>query len=129
MSSELGILALYGLLIVGIILAQDLAAILTQKLSYLVSARDKPVTPSVLSNRLNRAIDNSVVAMAYFAPAVIVIHLQGLSTSTTLLAAQVFLLARLFYAVLYALGIPWLRSISWLVGLFAALFLYYSVFQ
>jgi uncharacterized MAPEG superfamily protein len=42
----------------------------------------------------------------------------------TLLATQVFLIARLAYALLYPAGIPWARTAVWALGFFATLYLY-----
>ncbi len=124
MTTELGILALYGALIVLTVLAQVMTAIVTQDIPYLVGPRDEAREPSVVTGRLKRALDNTVVAMAYFAPAVLVIQLLGLNSAATLLAAQIFLAARLAYIVLYALGTPWVRTVIWVVGLLASLYLY-----
>jgi uncharacterized MAPEG superfamily protein len=124
MTTELGILALYGGLIVLTVLAQVMMAIVTQEIPYLVGPRDETREPSVVTGRLKRALDNNVVAMAYFAPAVLVIQLLELNSAATLLAAQIFLAARLAYVVLYALGTPWLRTLIWVVGLLASLYLY-----
>ena len=39
-------------------------------------------------------------------------------------AAQVFLLARVVYVIVYIAGIPWVRTIAFVVSLLATLILY-----
>jgi len=125
MSTELGILALYGVLILITITAQALVALAQQGLPYLASARDENRQSTGADARLMRATTNSVTAMAYFAPAILILQIQGLTSASTLLAAQVFLIARAIYVVLYAVGVPWLRTVIWSVGVAASLYLYF----
>ena len=124
MGSELGILALYGILIAIVIAVQVLMAMGQVGLPMLASPRDDMPKLGAVAGRMERALNNCVVAMALFAPAVLILQAKGISTSGTLLAAQAFLIARIAYVVVYALGIPWLRTGIWAVGLLATLFLY-----
>jgi uncharacterized MAPEG superfamily protein len=124
MSSELTILALYGLLVLVTILVQVLLAMLQLGLPYLASPRDANWQPEGIAARMSRTVDNSVVAMALFAPAVLILAAQQAFTPMTLLTAQIFLAARAGYAVLYPLGIAYLRTLVWLVGFAATAWLY-----
>jgi uncharacterized MAPEG superfamily protein len=63
--------------------------------------------------------------MALFAPAVLLIEMLGRNNSATLLAAQVFLLARIIYVIVYALGVPTIRTLAWLAGYAATAVLYF----
>ena len=119
MSSELAILALYALLIFVVILVQVLIATPKVGLSTLAGPRDDMGEPPVLVGRAQRTIDNCVTGMATFAPAILILAAQGAFTATTLLLAQVFLIARVIYAVVYLAGIPWVRTLAWLTA-FAA---------
>jgi len=125
MSTELGILAFYGLVIILNIVAQVSWATLTESITYLAGPRDESHTPATITGRLKRATDNGVTAMAYFAPAVLILQMQGLTTANTLLAAQTFLVARVIYVGLYAAGVAWLRTIVWIIALLAVLYLYW----
>ena len=78
-----------------------------------------------VAGRADRAAQNCVVSLALFAPAVLAVQVQGLNDSITLLAAQVFLGARVAYVFLYVASIPVLRSIAFLIGLSATVYLYY----
>lgn len=125
MSSELGNLALFGLVIVLTKIGKVLAAMSSEKISWLVGPRDETRPQSVLTGRLQRCVDNSVEAMVVFAPAVLIVHLNGLSTAATVLATQIFLASRILYVPLYALGTPWLRTVIWMVALACSLYLYW----
>lgn len=49
--------------------------------------------------------------------AVLIVSAAGLTSERTALGAQLWLAARIVYLPLYAFGIPYLRSLAWLVGL------------
>ena len=124
MSSELSILALYGLLVMAQILIHVLSATPPLGIRYLVSPRDEARSLTGVPGRCKRAADNAVTALALFAPAILLLHAKGGFTTSTLLAAQVFLILRLIYAVLYPLGTPWLRTVVWVVAFLANAYLY-----
>ncbi len=128
MSTELEVLALYGLLIAVTIAVQALFAIPSVGLPYLASTRDDGRKMEGINGRLIRANTNNVIAMAYFAPAVLLLILTESTTATTLLVTQVFLAARVIYVILYAAGIPWLRTGVWSIAFVAALYLYVLAF-
>jgi len=124
MSSELSILALYGLLTVILILIQVLLATPQLGIPYLVSSRDEKRELTGLAGRALRAVDNSIVAMALFAPAILILAVTSNFSGASLMAAQAFLLARVAYAVVYFAGLPWVRTLVWLVGFLATAWLY-----
>lgn len=124
MSSELSILALYGLLVIVVIVLQVLAAMGQVGLQALVGPHDNMPKYTGTAGRLDRAQLNSVVAMALFAPAILLLHAASGFTANTLLAAQVFLIARVLYVIVYAMGTPWLRTLIWACGFLATAYLY-----
>jgi len=124
MNSELSILVLYGLLVIITIGIQVLLALPQVGLPYLASSRDEGRVLTGAAGRAERALGNSVVAMALFAPAVLIVQALQINSASTLLAAQVFLIARLIYLPVYLAGIPWLRTAVWAVGLLATAWLY-----
>ena len=75
--------------------------------------RDEPRSPSVLQGRMNRIVANHLEGMAMFAPLVLVAHLAGVSTPLTQSGAALFVISRALFAVVYAFGIPVLRSLVW----------------
>ncbi len=123
--TETTILAAYGLLVLLTILLQVLGALQSLSLGYLLTSRDEPREVGKMTGRLNRALDNSIVAMALFAPAILLLVVLERTSPTTLLAAQVFLIARIIYLPVYALGVPAVRTFAWLAGFAATAVLYF----
>ena len=68
------------------------------------------------AGRAQRAHRNMLESLVLFASLVLVAVIAGKTNSTTLLGAQIFLWARLAYAVIYVAGIPWLRTAVWFVS-------------
>ncbi|RMD90836.1 MAG: MAPEG family protein [Alphaproteobacteria bacterium] len=127
LTSELSILAVYALVVALAWGVQSLAAMAGGGLGWMVSARDETRDCGRLHGRARRAADNSLAALAYFAPAVLALQLMDRGGGETLLAAQMFLAARVLYLPLYLAGVPWLRSLVWLVGFLACIFLYLAI--
>jgi uncharacterized MAPEG superfamily protein len=76
---------------------------------------------SVVTGRLQRALNNHFEALILFTPAVVVVTLGDQSSPVTQYAAWAYLGARILYVPAYALGWrPW-RSAIWSVGFFATL--------
>jgi uncharacterized MAPEG superfamily protein len=69
------------------------------------------------AGRAQRAHRNMLESVALFAALVIVAHMAGLNNDTTVLGAQLFFWARLAYAIVYLIGIPWVRTGVWAVSL------------
>ncbi|KAJ02784.1 MAPEG family protein [Sulfitobacter mediterraneus] len=122
--TETTILAAYGLLVLLTILLQVIGSLQTLSMGYLMSARDEPREVGRMTARMNRALNNSITAMALFAPAILLLVVQDKTTPTTLLVAQLFLVARIIYLPVYALGVPAIRTLAWLVGFAATAVLY-----
>jgi uncharacterized MAPEG superfamily protein len=76
------------------------------------------------AGRAQRAHWNMIENLPLFAGLVLVAHAGGISTSMTVLGAQLFLWARLAYAVIYVIGIPWLRTAAWAVSVVGLLMIF-----
>jgi uncharacterized MAPEG superfamily protein len=125
LTSELSILLTYGL-IVALLLGLKLTGMMTQlDMGYLLSSRDETRTLEGMVGRTERAFNNSVIALVLFAMPVLVMGLRDTFTGQSLLAAQVFLAARIVYIPAYIFGIVGLRTGVWLVGFLATLLLYF----
>ncbi|MBD3664020.1 MAPEG family protein [Sulfitobacter aestuariivivens] len=122
--TETTILALYGLLVLLTIMLQVLGSLQSLSMGYLLSSRDEPREVGRMTARMNRALDNSIVALALFAPAILLLVVLERTSATTLMVAQVFLLARIIYLPVYALGVPAIRTLAWLAGFAATAVLY-----
>lgn len=124
LTSELSILLTYGL-VVALLLGLKLTGMMTQlDMGYLLSSRDEHRTLEGMLGRTNRALDNSVVALVLVAVPILVLGLRDAYTGQSLLAAQVFLAARIVYIPAYVFGIVGLRTGVWLAGFIATLSLY-----
>jgi uncharacterized MAPEG superfamily protein len=92
---------------------QGTLAPLTHGLRWGLGPRDEARTPSVLQGRMNRIVANHLEGLAMFAPLILVAHLAGVSTPLTQSGAALFVVSRALFAVVYAFGIPVLRSLVW----------------
>jgi uncharacterized MAPEG superfamily protein len=63
--------------------------------------------------RAQRAHLNMLENLVLFAPLVLIADIANRSNAATGLGAQIFFWARLVYAVVYIIGIPWLRTTIW----------------
>ncbi|HEV8390854.1 MAG TPA: MAPEG family protein [Dongiaceae bacterium] len=68
------------------------------------------------AGRAQRAHRNMLESLALFAVLVVVAHMAGVANETTVLGAQLFFWARLAYAIVYLIGIPWVRTGVWAVS-------------
>ena len=68
------------------------------------------------AQRARRAHGNAVENIAVFAPLVILVVITGSSDAATATAAAVYFFARLVHFVAYALAIPVIRVVMFLVG-------------
>lgn len=74
----------------------------------------KPMAP--WAERMKAAHYNAVENLVVFAAVVLTLNAVGISNPTTVLACQVYFWARLTHFLVYGFGIPWLRTISYLVA-------------
>jgi uncharacterized MAPEG superfamily protein len=75
-----------------------------------------PPPPGKLAGRLIRAQANLFETLPLFAAAVIMAHIAGKDGELTLIGANLFFFGRLVYLPLYALGVPYIRSLAWLAA-------------
>ena len=79
--------------------------------------------------RANRAYVNAVESFAPFAALVIVAHLAGKANATTAFLATSFFWLRLAHAVVYLLGIPYLRTVIYTLGFIAVIGIFWEVIK
>ena len=123
MATEINYLAIYGLFLVLLILIQVLISARQHGLFSLLGNRENLVSTG-MNARAERTVHNSIVAMVLIAPAVLMIAHNDLTSSSTILAIQIFLMARIVYSVCFIFGITYLRTLSWITGFFATGYLY-----
>ncbi|MDP7549350.1 MAG: MAPEG family protein, partial [Alphaproteobacteria bacterium] len=71
------------------------------------------VVETAVAGRAKRAHRNMLENLDLFAALVLVVQVAGLNDTNTALGAQIFVYARLAHAVIYLIGIPWLRTAAW----------------
>ncbi len=74
--------------------------------------------------RAYAAQQNAWEALAVFAPSVLVAHVAGADPDRSAIAALAFLAARVVHPVAYLANVDALRSLSFLVGFLACLYLF-----
>ncbi|MDX1921557.1 MAG: MAPEG family protein [Alphaproteobacteria bacterium] len=68
------------------------------------------------AQRAKRAHYNAVENLVVFATLVLIVNFSGFGNSTSALACQIYFYARAAHYVLYTLGVPFLRTLSFIVG-------------
>lgn len=83
-------------------------------LAWNAGARDgdpKPLTG--VAARMDRALKNFLETFGFFAVAVLAVVVTQRTNAHTALGAQLYLWSRVAYVPLYAMGIPYLRTLVW----------------
>jgi uncharacterized MAPEG superfamily protein len=99
------------------------ARILTRGLLQAMGNPADPKYPAdpVWAERARRAHANAVENLAVFAPLVIILTMIGAGTPATILASKTYFGARLVHYVVYAAGIPIIRTVAFGIGFAATL--------
>ena len=88
-------------------------------IDYNTGPRDEPGPPmGKITARLVRAQHNLFETLPLFIGAILIAHISDQTGALSLWGAWLYFLARVAYVPLYALGIPWIRSLVWMVSLF-----------
>ncbi len=85
----------------------------------LVDAVGYPANPPELpawAQRSTRVHANMVENLAPFAALVLVAQVAGLANEITALGAALFFWARIVHAIVFILGIPWVRTLAFVVS-------------
>lgn len=77
-------------------------------------ADPKPLAP--WATRLKAAHYNAIENLVVFAALVLTAHSAGVLNNVTLYATEAYFWARVVHAVVYAMAIPWARTLSFTVG-------------
>lgn len=70
---------------------------------------------------------NAVENLVVFVPLVFIVYLTQSSNEVTAAACQVYFWARLIHAPFYIFNVPYVRTLSWTVGLVATLVIAYQL--
>ena len=66
-----------------------------------------------MAGRAKRAHLNMIENLVLFAALVLIAAVGGKANAMTAMGAMIFFWARLGYAIVYLIGIPWLRTVLW----------------
>ena len=117
MGVELRMLTLSVVLGIVQIVAASHAASLQRGYRWTASPRDANVEPlRGVAGRLDRALRNFVETFPLFAAVVLVAHVTNTHDALTEWGAQLYFWGRLAYVLLYAAGVPLIRSLVWNVA-------------
>lgn len=93
----------------------------------IVGNRDVQPEPSLLAARLDRAKNNLLEALPIFVSLALLALTKGGNQEAEARGALIFLVARVVYVPAYVSGLPWLRSIVWLVSMLGLLMMALSI--
>jgi len=123
MPTELYILLVYCLLVIFMLVAQSVLAVQQHGVRPLVGSRDG-IEYTGIADRAIRAFSNTLISLVLIIPPVFTLALISVSTPTTILVLQIFVVARVLYFAVYLLGLPWIRSCLWWTGLLCTIYMY-----
>jgi uncharacterized MAPEG superfamily protein len=86
-------------------------------LSQLAGNRDGLPALAGLAGRAQRAYRNTYESLPLFIALVLIAQLAGKTNATTLLGCWLFFWGRVAHWLIYLAGIPWLRTLAWLVSI------------
>ena len=93
----------------------------------LIGNRDDLPQMTGFAGRAQRAHRNMLESLVLFAVLVLVAQIAGKANATTALGAQLFFWGRVAYAVVYWIGIPWVRTLVWAVSLIGLIMIFVQV--
>lgn len=122
LTPELYCLTLVALATILMWVPYTLARIVTRGVMAALANPDPSFAPDpAWAERARRAHSNAIENLAVFAPLVLIAALVGVSTPATVFAAKLYLAARLVHYLVYAAGIPVVRTLSFVTGVGATL--------
>jgi len=116
MSPELKYLLFSVVLTFVQVLIAAMAANQVVGLTTLAGNRDDLPVMTGFAGRAKRAHLNMLENMVLFSALVLIAVVAQKTNAMTALGALIFFWARLLYAVIYLIGIPWLRTLAWAVS-------------
>ncbi len=79
--------------------------------------REKPPTPSAIAGRADRTAANTLENFVLFAVIALVAQVSGLANDQVTLGAAIFFWARVAFIPIYIVGIAYIRTVAWAIGL------------
>lgn len=97
--------------------------------AWLLGPRDDPRPVTGQAARLSRAYANFLETFPLFAVATIVVVMAGKTGSQATFGAWLYVLGRLAYVPLYAMGLPVVRTVAWTASMIGIVWIIVVVFQ
>lgn len=127
MTVELTMLTYATALLLVLVLFQATVGVRSQGAIPLANSRDGLPAPTGFHARMLRVVDNHREGLTLFAPLVLIAAAADIHNSWTVLGAQLFFYSRLVHAILYVLGVPFVRPLVWVVGLVGTVFVLLAI--
>ena len=116
MTTELNYLTLVALLTALMWIPYILNMIVVRGLVDAVGYPDDPKPLSDWASRMKAAHANAIENLVIFTALVLVVEAGGLNNGATAIACTIYFWARLVHIVVYTFGIPWARTLSFVVA-------------
>lgn len=110
------ILMIAGLLHLALLIGHGAQIALSHGVSWGTGRRSTAPVLSDLDWRFDRTVTNNTESMIAFVPVTVAALTLGAETALALFAAQAFIAARIAFAGLYLLNIPYVRTLVWFIG-------------
>lgn len=127
MNTELFYLTLSAGLTIVLWIPYVLARIGSQGMTGAMGYPENPPAPPAWARRAERVHLNMVENLAPFAVLVLVAQITGVSTELTVWGAMLFFWARIVHAVVFILGIPYLRTLAFFVSWLGMALIFYAL--
>ena len=97
--------------------------------AWLLGPRDDPRPVTGQAARLSRAYANFLETFPLFAAAVIAVVIAGKTSNQTTFGAWLYVIARVAYTPLYAMGLPVVRTVAWTASMIGIIWIIVAFFQ
>ena len=124
MTMELKLLVWSVALTVVLAVVAVLGAMLQVGLPKLAGNRDDMPEITGWAGRASRAHRNMLENLVLFAVLVLAAKMLNISNTSTVLGAQLFFFGRIAHAVIYLIGVSWLRTAAWAVSIVGLLLIF-----
>lgn len=110
-----------------LISVQATAGILNNGLKWGFGARDSAKDNTVFQARTKRTLANHIEGMLLFVPLAIVAHLMGLDGDMIVKGGWLYIIGRALYPLTYWTGLPYVRTLVWMVSLIGTLMVFFQI--
>ena len=121
MTTELTMLVYATLLLIVLVGIQGAAG--TGQIGFAAAAgnRENVPPPTGFAGRAKRTVENHREGLTMFAPVVLAAAIAHISSQRTVIGAEMFFYSRVVHAACYLIGIPYVRTVAFVVGLVGTL--------